>query len=153
MSKFDVFFKKKVNDELSVKSYSKGDLFPFFLQYKEEFLSNYLFCFISFNCSDCMKILKYLDKFSEGFNGKFILCTDGNSDENKEIKTYFNYRFDIVTYENEELIKLVIPRTPYIYVLDSDFKILQSVVVNTEEELNKEINGLNLQKIGVEDER
>ena len=109
---------------------------------------NYLLCFISFYCVDCIELLPHLKEISEKFLGEIILFTNGSEEENIEISKYFDFDFTINTYTKEELaITYRVSMTPFVYLLDSNFIVSSANNIKDEYELNKLLSDQKLLRL------
>ncbi|MGG4108575.1 thioredoxin-like domain-containing protein [Paenibacillus lautus] len=140
----DLFSKKAKITENQFESYSVGESFPI-EDSTTQTSNNILACYISLYCVDCIELLPDLKELSESFNGEFLLFTDGNEEENKEIRDYFKFSFMVRSYTKEELAnKYKVVATPYVYVLDSSWSIICGENINDSEELKELLEELKL---------
>lgn len=94
-----------------------GREFPYRLLDLENPLTNKILCFVSLSCEICVELIPELKILDEYKKNSFILITDGDNEENEEIKKYFNFEFDMLSFV-DDYRKLSIPSTPYVFIID-----------------------------------
>ncbi|WP_159885810.1 thioredoxin domain-containing protein [Paenibacillus puerhi] len=125
----------KENRKAKQLPYGKDELFPSDLISHFPSTENYLIGFLSLGCSFCAKLLPKLQEFVANLDHEFILVTDGEPEENEEIKKFYNFSFMVISYENFSSFRVT--KTPFFYKIGNGNKVISGFQIDTIEELLK----------------
>lgn len=123
---------KTANKELNPmeSSLTLGKEFPYQLLNVDKPFSNVLLCFVSLSCEICVDLISELKEYDENMKRFFVLITDGDTEENEEIARYYNFNFDILSFQ-DDYGKLNIPSTPYMFNLDGNNIVIDGLTIDS----------------------
>ncbi|WP_199624643.1 hypothetical protein [Paenibacillus alkalitolerans] len=136
MSFKNMFFKEPA-DDVKFNGLGKGEYFPKYLKGDqledlEKAQRNYektIVGFVSLSCLDCIDFLEDLYSYSNIIKCNIWIFHNGDANDTINLKQHYA-KYDYIKEISNELLELFkIPKTPYVYFLDSDLKVMKSSMV------------------------
>ncbi|PFU76109.1 hypothetical protein COK91_30050 [Bacillus cereus] len=97
----------------------------------------WLLCAISLSCMKCIDLLPNIQKIESVYNGGFLLVTDGSIEDIEEIKQYFKFNFNIISFGKELTVEGGFQETPSLCLIDKNNKIIAMEVIDDIEDPTK----------------
>ncbi|PFJ16988.1 hypothetical protein COD67_22435 [Bacillus cereus] len=85
---------------------------------------------ISLNCMKCIDLLPKISEIANLYKGEFVLVTDGSVEDIEEIKAYFGFDFDIISFGNELIDEGGFQETPSFCLIDENNRITAMKVID-----------------------
>ncbi|MDF2652641.1 MAG: hypothetical protein K0Q73_8446 [Paenibacillus sp.] len=136
MSIFRQLFHKDENAKIGteLEALQTGTLFPFDLFHMKRTNEETVFGFLSFSCAHCIDLLPYIGKLADDFEGRFVLITDGEENDNYELVNHFEYRFKVLSWR-KSFGSIGVRSTPAFYCVDKAGYIAKEQIIRNSHEL------------------
>jgi len=128
-----------VRGPVDIKPFSNGMQFPLYKFTDTPFnkFNGILVCIISFTCSACIDLLPHLNELSNKINYSLLIFTNATEEEKHDVISYFGFKFPFVHLSDNEFKMLRYPKTPFIYLLNEDYEVITSSIINNIEDIYK----------------
>ncbi|NKX61713.1 hypothetical protein [Bacillus cereus] len=85
---------------------------------------------ISLSCMKCIDLLPKISEIANSYKGEFILVTDGSIEDIDEIKDYFGFEFNIISFGDELIDEGGFQETPSFCLIDENNRITAMRVID-----------------------
>ncbi|WP_368936299.1 hypothetical protein [Bacillus sp. SH8-8] len=124
----EMFQKNRVPPESNTKYLTVGNILPEQLTIIKH-KSPWLLCAISLSCMKCIDLLPKISKIADSYKGEFLLATDGSIEDIEEIKEFFKFNFEVISFGDELIVEGGFQETPTMCLIDENNKIIAMRVI------------------------
>ncbi|WP_201716132.1 TlpA family protein disulfide reductase [Rossellomorea arthrocnemi] len=98
------------------------------------FKGNCIFVFVSNYCAHCIDLLPELQGISDAGNSKLILFSTGDISDNEEMHKYFNWNFQVVQLNEDEMEKYFgVVTLPFCMIINKNQVVKKGVIYNMDD--------------------
>lgn len=87
---------------------------------------NVLLVFFSPQCPACIEMIPTIKNISENIDMQMVMISNGSIEENQRLVTEAELDFPVLSWEDRIAQDYKIPGTPFFYVINSDFEIINA---------------------------